>query len=66
MATGGILLNVYTFKTLPDPDKDFVRVAFIGKAPFVLLVNPAVPANNMSELVAYLKANPGRSRSRRG
>jgi tripartite-type tricarboxylate transporter receptor subunit TctC len=61
MATGGILLNVYTFKTLPyDPDKDFVPVAFIGKAPFVLSVNPSVPANTLSELVAYLKANPGK------
>ena len=61
MATGSILLNAYTFRTLPyDPDKDFVPVAFIGKAPFVLLVNPAVPANTLPELVAYLKANPGK------
>ncbi len=61
MATGGILLNAYTFKTLPyDPDKDFVPVAFIGKAPFVLSVHPSVPAHNFNELVAYLKANPGK------
>ena len=61
MATGGILLNVYTFKTLPyDPDKDFIPVAFIGKAPFTLTLNPSVPAHNMNELVAYLKANPGK------
>jgi len=59
MATGGILLNAYTFKSLPyDPDRDFIPVAFIGKAPFVLAVNPSVPANNVKELVAYLKANP--------
>ena len=61
MATGGILLNVHTFKTLPyDPDKDFVPVAFIGKAPFVLAVNPSLPANNLAELLAYLKSNPGK------
>ena len=61
MATGGILLNAHTFKSLPyDPDKDFIPVAFIGKAPFVLLVNPSLPANTLPELVAYLKANPGK------
>ena len=61
MATGGILLNAHTFKTLPyDPDKDFVPVAFIGKAPFVLAVNPAMPVHNVPELLAYLKANPGK------
>ena len=61
MATGGILLNAHTFKTLPyDPDKDFVPVAFFGKAPFVLAVNPTLPVNNLPELLAYLKANPGK------
>jgi tripartite-type tricarboxylate transporter receptor subunit TctC len=61
MATGGVLLNVYTFKQLPyDPDKQLVPVAFIGKAPFMLSVHPGVPANNLNELVAYLKANPGK------
>src|ERR1035437_1661561 len=61
MATGGILLNAHTFKSLPyDPDKDFVPVAFIGKAPFVLAVNPSLPVNNLAELLAYLKANPGK------
>ncbi|OGA00111.1 MAG: hypothetical protein A3H35_03265 [Betaproteobacteria bacterium RIFCSPLOWO2_02_FULL_62_17] len=61
MATGGILLNAHTFKKLPyDPDKDFVPVAFIGKAPFVLVVNPTLPANSLAELLAYMKANPGK------
>jgi len=61
MATGGVLLNAYTFKTLPyDPDKDLVPVAFVGKVPFVLSINTSVPANNLTELVGYLKANPGK------
>jgi tripartite-type tricarboxylate transporter receptor subunit TctC len=61
MATGGILLNVYTFKKLPyDPDKQLVPVAFIGKAPFMLSVHPSVPASTLGELIAYLKANPGK------
>ena len=61
MATGGVLLNVYTFKTLPyDPDKDLVPVAFMGRTPFILSVNPSLPANNLGELIAYLRANPGK------
>lgn len=61
MATGGVLLNAHTYKALPyDPDKDLVPVALVGKAPFILAVNPSVPANNLTELVAYLKANPGK------
>ena len=61
MATGGVLLNAHTYKSLPyDPDKDLVPVALVGKAPFILAINPSVPANNLTELVAYLKANPGK------
>jgi tripartite-type tricarboxylate transporter receptor subunit TctC len=61
MATGGILLNVHTFKTLPyDPDRQLVPVAFIGKAPFMLSAHPSVPATTFGELVAHLKANPGK------
>jgi tripartite-type tricarboxylate transporter receptor subunit TctC len=61
MATGGVQLNAFTFKSLPyDLDKQLVPVAFIGKAPFMLSVHPSVPASNLAELVAYLKANPGK------
>jgi tripartite-type tricarboxylate transporter receptor subunit TctC len=41
-----------------DPVKDFAPVATIFSSPQVLVVNPAVPANSMQELVAYAKANP--------
>jgi len=43
-----------------DPVKDFAPVATIFSSPQVLVVNPAVPANSMRELVAYAKANPGK------
>ena len=43
-----------------DPVKDFAPVATIFSSPQVLVVNPAVPARSMQELVAYAKANPGK------
>ena len=61
VGTTGVLLNAFTFKVLPyDPMKQLVPVAFIGKAPFMLTVNPGLPVNNLSEFIAYLKANPGK------
>ncbi len=42
------------------PEKDFAPVALVGSAPVVLLVNKDLPAKNLSEFVAYLKANPGK------
>ena len=32
----------------------------IGRTPFVVVINPSVPAENLSEFIAYAKANPGR------
>ena len=61
-ATAAALVsNPHTYKTLPyDPVKDFVAVSMVAKNPFLILANPSVPANNLSELVAYDKANPGK------
>jgi tripartite-type tricarboxylate transporter receptor subunit TctC len=42
-----------------DPLKDFTAVARIATNPLALAVNPAVPAKNMRELIAYAKSNPG-------
>jgi tripartite-type tricarboxylate transporter receptor subunit TctC len=57
--TAALVINAYTFKTLPyDPLKDFTPVGLIGHSPFVVAVNPSMPINSISELVAYAKANP--------
>lgn len=42
-----------------DPLKDFAAVALVGSTPLVLVVNPAVPANSVKELIAIGKARPG-------
>ena len=39
---------------------DFTNIVFIGYAPLLILANPKFPPNNPKELVAYLKANPGK------
>ncbi len=43
-----------------DPIKDFAPVSYVGYVPNVLSLHPSVPARNMKELVALLKANPGK------
>jgi tripartite-type tricarboxylate transporter receptor subunit TctC len=44
-----------------DLVKDFTPVAFIGGAPLLFAAKKGVPANNVKELVAWLKANPGKA-----
>jgi tripartite-type tricarboxylate transporter receptor subunit TctC len=56
-----LVTNPYTFKTLPyDPVKDFVPIGMVGKAPFLVLVHPGVPAKTIGELIAAEKAQPGK------
>jgi tripartite-type tricarboxylate transporter receptor subunit TctC len=43
-----------------DPVHDFAPVSLIATIESVLVVNPAVPAKNVQELIAYAKANPGK------
>jgi tripartite-type tricarboxylate transporter receptor subunit TctC len=43
-----------------DTEKDFAGVSLVAQFPLVLVVNPNVPANDLAEFVALLKANPGK------
>lgn len=60
LSTHGV--NPAVYSKLPyDAIKDFVGVTEIVKAPGVMVINPQlIPAQNFAELVAYLKANPGK------
>ena len=42
--------------------RDFAPVSLLASTPFILAVNPAVPASSIKELVAYAKARPGELR----
>jgi len=49
------------YKTLPyDFQKDLDPIGMVALTPNVLLVNPSIPARNVQELIAYIKANPGK------
>jgi tripartite-type tricarboxylate transporter receptor subunit TctC len=41
-----------------DPIKDFVPIATFGASTLALVVPPSVPANSLSEFIAYAKAHP--------
>ena len=43
-----------------DVIKDFSHITLLATAPNMLVVNPKIPVNNMAELIAYAKANPGK------
>jgi len=55
------VVNPHLQKALPyDPSKDLDLISVVVQAPNVLVVNPSFPANNVAELVEYLKKNPGK------
>jgi tripartite-type tricarboxylate transporter receptor subunit TctC len=60
-APGPLVINQTLYaKGLPfDPAKDFAPVALFAVAPIVLMVHPAVPAQNVQELIALARAQPG-------
>jgi tripartite-type tricarboxylate transporter receptor subunit TctC len=47
-------------KTPYDPYKDFAPVTLAATSPNILSVHPSVPAKTVGELIAFLKANPGK------
>ncbi|MPZ38069.1 MAG: tripartite tricarboxylate transporter substrate binding protein [Rhizobiales bacterium] len=57
----GLAANKALYKNLTyDPLSDFTPVSLISNAPLGLFVNKSVPANDLKEFIAYLKANPGK------
>ena len=58
---GTLAVAPAVYPNLPyDPIKSFAPVAWVARVPNVLAVHPSVPVKNASELVNYLKANPGK------
>ncbi len=58
---GNMTMNPNLIRKLPyDPIKDFSHVSMIVGSPFVLVVNPQLPAQSLKELIALAKASPGK------
>jgi len=54
-------INAALYQKLPyDSMKDFTFVAMVASTPLMLVVHPSTPANSVKELIALLKANPGK------
>jgi tripartite-type tricarboxylate transporter receptor subunit TctC len=61
---GGIgpnAINPSIYAKMPfDPVSDFAPITFVASNINVLVVHPSVPAQNVRQLIAYAKANPGK------
>ncbi len=56
LATNAALYKKINF----DPERDFAPISLVGSQANILVVNPDVPAKSMAELIALLRANPGK------
>jgi tripartite-type tricarboxylate transporter receptor subunit TctC len=59
VGTHGINSSLYA-KLPYDPIKDFAPITLIASVPNVLIVPPSMPANSVKELIALVKAKPGK------
>ncbi|MDP1750018.1 MAG: tripartite tricarboxylate transporter substrate binding protein [Reyranella sp.] len=59
--SGPISINPAVYKSLPyDPAKDFAPITMTNSYPYVLVVNPTLPAKTLQEFVALGKSEPGK------
>jgi tripartite-type tricarboxylate transporter receptor subunit TctC len=61
IAINMLVINPHMYKELPyDPVKDFAPITQVMNSNHVLAVIPAVPAGNVRDFAAWVKANPGK------
>jgi tripartite-type tricarboxylate transporter receptor subunit TctC len=59
-APGPLSINQNLYKKLSYQPLDFVPLTVLGGVPNVVIVKKDLPVNSLQELVAYVKANPGK------
>jgi tripartite-type tricarboxylate transporter receptor subunit TctC len=59
-STHAIQPSVFRGRLPYDVMRDFAGITMLGATANIIAVNPAVPATNLKELIAYAKANPGK------
>jgi tripartite-type tricarboxylate transporter receptor subunit TctC len=52
--------HLYDLKGRYDPIKSFTPIAMLAAGPNVLVINPSLPVNNVKELIALAKKDPGK------
>ena len=58
--SGPISINISLYPKIGyDPLRDFAPIILAASAPFVVVVHPSIPANNIKQLIALAKAKPG-------
>ncbi|MES2184961.1 MAG: tripartite tricarboxylate transporter substrate binding protein [Pseudomonadota bacterium] len=58
---GAMAINEHVYASMKlRPQQDFMAVSLVCDVPGVVVANPKFPANNLQELVAYVKKNPGK------
>jgi tripartite-type tricarboxylate transporter receptor subunit TctC len=61
LASSSFVVNPSLYANSPyDPYKDFSPVTLAAATPNILVVNPAVPAKTVKELIEVIRANPGK------
>ena len=61
LGTNTLTMTPFIFAKMPfDTQKDFAPVAMLATTPFYVVVNNNLPVNNISELIAFARANPGK------
>ncbi len=63
VVVGAHVINASLQAKMPfDPVADVAPVTLIARSPWVVVITPVVPAQNLGEFVAHAKANPGKLR----
>jgi tripartite-type tricarboxylate transporter receptor subunit TctC len=57
----GFMVNMSLYAKVPyDAVKDFAPITMVAYSPNVIVIDPAVPAKSVKELIELIKANPGK------
>ncbi|WP_372624113.1 Bug family tripartite tricarboxylate transporter substrate binding protein [Falsiroseomonas sp.] len=57
--TGNLAVNPVLYADRVDLARDFAPLSLVASLPFVMVVNPSVPANTLAEFIALARSKPG-------
>ena len=56
-----VITNPFYMKAAVDPFRDLAPVIHLDNASMVLIAHPSFPPQNLAEVLAYVKSNPGKA-----